>query len=197
MSSFWTGGINGIPMPKRQSRFLLYVGGIPTWVCKSVTKPSYSIGESAHRYINHTFYFPGRLEWNAVDATLVDPLDPDISRAMLDITKMAGYHTPTNEAESQSLISKAGMVGALGTISIHALGPPMGVQGVASHPSSMDRVQSSVIEKWHLHNAWIQDVNFGSLSYDTDELVEVGVKFRYDYAEFEAGLGSSNLFGNA
>mgnify|MGYP005820743845 CR=1 FL=1 len=183
-AGFWTGNTSGITMPKRQSRWLLTIGGVPSWVCKSVSKPSFSVGESAHRFINHTFYFPGRLEWNAVDATLVDPVDPDIAKRMIDMVRAGGYNYPTNDAEAQSIISKAGMIGALGgPVTIEQLGPVTGTASIAEG-GAVDSPPAVTIEKWTLHNAWVQDVNFGSLSYDSDELVEISVKFRYDYAEF-------------
>jgi len=194
---FWTGAGSSVAMPKRQSRWLLTVGDIPTWVCKSVSKPSYTVGESAHRYINHTFYFPGRLEWNTVNATLVDPLDPDISRAMLDLTRRAGYNYPTDAEAAQSILSKAGMVSSLGNISLKQLGPNVAIAGTATAPIGVrESVPSAqTIEEWVLHNAWIQSVNFGSLSYDSDELVDIAVVFRYDYAQFVPGMQSKNLLG--
>jgi hypothetical protein len=196
-NGFWTGAGNGsVVTPKRQSRWILRAGGIPAWVCKSVTKPSFSIGESAHRFMNHTFYYPGRLEWNSIDITLVDPLDPDISRALLNITRRAGYNSPINEEMAQSIISKSGFIGALGTIQLQQLGPPTTAQSAAQSQDNIDARSSVVIEEWKLKNAWVQDVSFGSLSYDSDELVEIAVKIRYDFADatFFASGGSVNLF---
>ena len=194
--NFWTGGSGGVIMPKRASRWLLSVGDIPTWVCKSVSKPSYSIGESSHRYLNHTFYFPGRLEWNTIDVTLVDPLDPDISRAMLHVTKAAGYRTPETEEMAQSIITKAGMIGILGDIRLEQLGQHAAAASAAQGFKEGQSGQfNSVLETWVLKNPWITSVNYGSLSYDSDELVDISVTFRFDYATFEPGKQSKDLFG--
>ena len=38
------------------------------------------------------------------------------------------------------------------------------------------------IETWTLHNAFINDINFGDLSYDDDGLVEISLTLVYDYA---------------
>ena len=194
---FWTGNTSGVAMPKRQSRWLLTVGDIPTWVCKSVSKPSYTIGESAHRFLNHTFYFPGRLEWNTINVTLVDPVDPDISRAMLDLTRRAGYNYPADATEAQAILSKSGMVSSLGGVTLTQLGPSTSVAGAATTKvtEGFKAAPGAPIESWTLHNAWIQSVNFGTLSYDSDELVDIAVVFRYDYAEFKAKGASKNLFG--
>ena len=41
------------------------------------------------------------------------------------------------------------------------------------------------IETWSLYNPWIKSVNFGDLDYESDELVNVEVGIRYDWAELE------------
>ena len=193
-NGFWTGTQGGVGSPKRQSRWLLIISEIPTWVCKSVSKPSFSIGESAHRYLNHTCYFPGRLEWNSIDVTLVDPVDPDISKAVLDLTRRAGYNYPKTEVEAQSLISKNGMIGALGTIKLQQLAPAHNANNLGTSKDQKNAISSEVVEEWSLHNAWIQDISFGSLSYDSDELLEITVKFRYDFAEAAFMNSSVDLF---
>ena len=66
------------------------------------------------------------------------------------------------------------------------MGPITGASSIAE-AGALDTPPGQVIETWTLYNAWVQDVNFGSLSYDSDELVEISVKFRYDYADFSTG----------
>ena len=41
------------------------------------------------------------------------------------------------------------------------------------------------LEEWTLNGAWIKSVNFGSLSYQDDELVELEIVVSYDYATFK------------
>ena len=45
------------------------------------------------------------------------------------------------------------------------------------------------LETWILKNAWIKDVNFGSLEYGADDLLEIQLKFRYDWAELSINNG--------
>ena len=43
------------------------------------------------------------------------------------------------------------------------------------------------IETWELHNAWVKDAKFGDLAYDSDDLTEVELEIRYDFASFKKG----------
>ena len=43
------------------------------------------------------------------------------------------------------------------------------------------------LETWTLKHAWIKEVTFGDLDYGSEDLTEVTVKFRYDWATFESG----------
>ena len=47
------------------------------------------------------------------------------------------------------------------------------------------------IETWTLHNAWIKDVNFGSLSYDNEGLVDLSMTLRFDWAVHNPGNSST------
>jgi hypothetical protein len=40
---------------------------------KTAEKPSFALGEATHSFLNHTFKFPGRVTWNDVTITMVDP----------------------------------------------------------------------------------------------------------------------------
>ena len=53
------------------------------------------------------------------------------------------------------------------------------------------------LEKWTLKHAWIKEVTFGDLDYGSDELTEVVIKFRYDWAQFDspARAGSTAVRG--
>ena len=44
-----------------------------------------------------------------------------------------------------------------------------------------------VVDEFQLHNPWVTSVDFGSLSYDSDAILEINVNVRYDYAKFNTG----------
>ena len=43
------------------------------WYAKKIDKPTFSLTESEHKYLMHSYYFPGKLSWNEITATVVDP----------------------------------------------------------------------------------------------------------------------------
>jgi len=186
--SFWSTnfGESDTPLkdPKRQFRFTITIDGIDSqnggslmWYAKSVTKPVFTVAEAEHKYLNHTFYYPGAITWNAIDIKMVDPGgDPDSAATLAAIVTAAGYTPPTKATnDDMTSMSKAKAVGALGTVKI----------------SQIDS-DGKPVESWTLWNAWVQEVDFGgSLEYGTDTLNELGLKLRYDWARIETVNGSS------
>ena len=77
--------------PKRAYRFLMSVEGpnasIKRFLIKKVNKPSFTVSESEHKYLNHTFYYPGKVTWNDVTFTIVDVVDAgdDATAAVMSI----------------------------------------------------------------------------------------------------------------
>ena len=152
--------------PKRAYRWLLMIGGIPQWMVKKVGKPSFTVSESEHVYLNHKFWYPGRVEWNTVSLTLADPVTPDAAETMMAILDAAGYKFPNSPAvATESTISKAKAVAALGQVTI---------QQIDSEGTEQER--------WTLKNAWVKDVKFGELDYTSDDMVDVEIELRYDWA---------------
>ena len=47
------------------------------------------------------------------------------------------------------------------------------------------------IEEWELVNAWIKDVKLGELDYESDDMVDVEIEIRYDYAQMNKGADRS------
>ena len=174
--AFWSDAGAGVPAPKRNYRWLLYLGGIPQWICKKVSKPSFSLTEAEHTYLNHKFYYPGRVEWTTVDVTLVDPVSPDASATMYQIFRNAGYTPPTDQYDTMT-VSKSAAVNSLGTVKIQQL-------GVSPRALTLQGgITTAPIEEWILYNAWVKEVKFGDLDYTSDDLTEITLTLRYDFAK--------------
>ena len=45
--------------------------------------------------------------------------------------------------------------------------------------------EGNELESWTLKHAWIKSVDFSDLDYSSDEMSEVTVNFRYDWAQYE------------
>jgi len=155
--------------PKRAYRWVLYIGGIPQWMCKKVSKPAFTVSETEHVYLNHKFWYPGRVEWNTVSVTLADPVTPDAAETMMAIIDAAGYKLPLDQ-DMTVTISKKPAVEALNRVSIQQIDD-----------------KGNKIEEWDLVNAWIKDVKFGELDYTSDDMVDVELEIRYDFATLNDG----------
>jgi hypothetical protein len=167
---FWSGADIE---PKRQYRFTVSIAGMDgsnaEYYTKSVTKPSFTVTESNHQFLNHTFYYPGRVEWSKVSFTMVDPVDPDATGNLLSILKRSGYNVPgnLNEPDALSSIGKANSVGALGQVTIRGIDE-----------------DGNTLEQWTLNNPWILAVSFNDYAYDQDGLAEITLEVRYDWASY-------------
>jgi hypothetical protein len=171
-SNFWS---STTVDPKRSFRWILIFDQIPTYVVKTVAKPSFTITNIAHNYIGHTFNYPGKITWNEVAVTLVDPVYPDASAKIIKILQASGYAIPGTEEAATISFSKANAVAALGIPAIAQLD-----------------AEGRIVDQWSLYNAWIQDAKFGELAYNTDEMLNVSVTFRYDWAQYEGAPQNAN-----
>ena len=169
--AFWTAQQTAATKdPKRKFRFTVSCTGIPgealMWYAKTAAKPSFAIASTEHKYLNHTFYYPGSVTWNDVAITLVDPVDSpgDMTMTLSSFVEQAGYTIPDG-AESLSTMTKGKAVGALGDVIIRQLDG-------AGNP----------LETWTLRNAWILDLKFGDLEYGADDLTELSMTLKYDWA---------------
>lgn len=164
--------------PKRAYRWILDVNGIDTYTIKKVSKPSFTITESEHQFLNHTYYYPGRVTWNTVSFTLVDPIEPDAASKLLNIIRDSGY-SPISNADPNNLgtMSKSKSTEALKEIKIQQLDG-----------------NGSIVETWTLKNCWIKDVKFGELDYSSDDMLEIEVEVRYDFAICDPVFGTRDIF---
>jgi len=135
------------------------------WFAKSFTKPAAEIKTTQHRFLNHTFNYPGSVTWNDVDIELVDPTDPvDAAASLAQLLAFMGYQIPSGESNLIN-ISKRKATTALGTITI----------------SQIDD-QGQPIEQWTLNQAFVKKFDWGSYKYDSDDLNTLKLTVTYDWA---------------
>lgn len=161
---FWS---NSTLDPKRRYRFILNMGNIPVWVIKTANKPKVSVNSIEHVFLNHTFKYPGRATWDPISVTLVDPLDPDMAKTMLDRFVASGYQYPTDE-NKRGTISKNASVN----------------QGLIGLSISQINGDGKIVETWELVNPWISSIDFGgALDYTSDDMQEITLEIVYDFAK--------------
>ena len=183
--AFWSedfGENTNLKDPKRKFRFIVEFQGIQDpngngatlWYAKTCSKPSFQISSSEHKFLNHTFFYPGSVTWQDIAMTLVDPQTPDMAATLSDIIVQSGYSPPTNASNEQlGSISKARAAGALGSVIITQLD-----------------AKGDPIETWTLWNSFITEVKYGDLAYGEDDLTELSLTLKYDWARVKT-LGKS------
>ena len=188
MSEFWA---NPGTEPKRIYRWIMRMNinnpalQIDEWLIKRVSRPSWSLSESQHSFINHTFYYPGRVSYDDLNVTLVDSISPNAAVNMQNLLAASGYVTPDTAAEGAPdgyrTISKAGWTGAEGA----------GLGNVQILQLDQD---GNALETWSFFNTWIKSCNLGELNYESDELLNIDLVIRYDYFKVGAGaVGDLNI----
>ena len=165
--------------PKRKFRWLLYFSGAPQFIIKSVQKPSFNVGTTAHQFLQHTFNFPGRVTWQDISMTLVDPVNPDATKSIMEIIKSSGYVNPdegiVTDATKKATISKENMVTSLGNY--------LKIQQIGADGAG------TIIEEWKVWNPQITSAQFDSLDYSSDDPINIQLGFKYDWAELKSEYG--------
>jgi len=176
---FWTGSPN--KDPKRAFRFKVTIGDSGTiWYAKTANRPSVTFAETTHNFMNHTYYWPGKASWNEVTVSFIDPVDPDLGGNLMQAVADSGYTIPKGTDNMTSMSKKSVMEslgGAGNDIRIHVIDE-----------------DGNQLETWSLKHAWITNINFSDLDYGSDEMSEITVTFRYDWATFASQNGST-IFG--
>jgi len=172
---FWTAAGATGQDPKRESRFKVSIGalsdtanGDTVWYAKTFSKPQATVKGIKHRFLNHTFNYPGSVEWADCTVEFIDPTDPvDGAGSIAFLLESMGYQIPENGIDLVN-ISKRKSVGSLGVVSV----------------SSIDDMGTE-IETWTLQQPWVTKFEWGSYKYAGDELLSLKLTFTYDWATCE------------
>ena len=159
--------------PKRNFRFQVQITGLsdlgaPTdiiWWAKTVTTPSFDVSEVEHDYLDNKFYFPGRVTWNEVTLTLVDPISVDAVELTNKLLEASGYTIKANETSLETMSKIKATATAIKGITITIL-----------------EASGDIVETWSLNNPFIKSAKYGDLDYSNDDLRTVEMTVRYDWA---------------
>ena len=182
--------------PKRQHRFLVSIGGLKArgddkfvdYLVRTIKTPAYSVSETEHKFLGGTYYYPGSVNWEEVTMTIVNSLEPDGNALLYDALLQSGYLLPREQGDAgvgpkindgtAGTVAKSQALGALGTIKIRER------NGIGYE-----------VGEWTLANAWIKSASFGDLDYSGDELLNIDITLRYDWAEYKIGPNNAQASG--
>jgi len=190
-TGFWTNNYaedGTLTDPKRKFRFKVsmtnFTGDATStvWYAKTVTKPSFQIATTEHKYLNHTFYYPGTVTWQDVTITMVDPAGTksNVAKLMSTVMEGSGYAVPADPS-MHTTVTKSKASFALGAVII----------------TQMDG-EGKDLETWTLNNAFVTEMKYGDLEYGADDLMELSMTLKYDWASLAtyepAGTAHEDFF---
>lgn len=165
--AFWT-DLSQSGEPLRQNRwYILFTSDLSDfrYALKECQKPSYEVSFTEHRLLTHTYKYPSLLKWKPIEIKMVSARDS----AGITLDKTLNYHTIKsgyNLPNKHQQISKA-----------NSLKDEKNVIEIIEVDVNGEDVQS-----WILHNAFISNLNYGTLTYENDGFVDISFTVQYDWA---------------
>lgn len=142
--------------PKVQNRFIMYIDGVPSYLVKSVTSPSFDGGEIVLDHINtYRKIKGGKLRWNDMTFTLYDPITPSGAQSVMEWVRLS-HESVTGRAGYSDFYKKDLIFNVLG---------PVG----------------DVISEWIIKGAYVKTGNFGDYNWANDAAVEISLTVAMDY----------------
>lgn len=162
--------------PLRQYRWYITfsnpnLSGI-SYALKKADKPKSKINTIQHKYMNHFFNYPGRLEWEDINVTFAAISEPNASKALYQVLREAGYGVPKDNMSAQSMSS-------IGKVKFNnAIGDSINLYQVDA--------DGNRLETWSIYRPLFTSVQFGALDYGSEEIVEITCGIKYDWATLSA-----------
>lgn len=145
--------------PLRKNRWVVRFPsdlGISEWTLKSAARPQIRQGEREIQFLNTSTWVVGRYTWESIQLTFRDFIAPSTSQALMEWIRLC----------SESVTGRQGYAaGYKRDLEIEMLDPT----GVT-------------VQKWICKNSFITTANFGNLDYSDDEIADITVNIRMDYA---------------
>ena len=141
--------------PKLKNRYVMAINDIPAYLIKTANRPAISFEEVELNHMNVKRYVKGKATWETVEFTLYDPVVPSAAQAVMEWVRLA--HESVTGRDGYSDFYKK-------DVSFNVLGPA-----------------GDVVEEWSGKGCWITAANFGDMSFDASEAVEISVTMRADF----------------
>ena len=142
--------------PKLKNRFIMNIDGIPAYTIKGATRPQVQFDEVELHHMNVRRYLKGKAAWQPMTITMYDPIVPSAAQAVMEWVRLSHESVTGRDGYSDFYKKDA---------NFQVLGPV-----------------GDIVEEWTLKGAWIQDAQFGDLSFEDSTPVEVTLTLRFDYA---------------
>jgi hypothetical protein len=145
--------------PKMKNRYVMEIDTIPAYLVKAANRPTIQFETITLDHINVKRKLKGKGEWQDITITLYDPIVPSAAQAVMEWVRLS-HESITGRDGYADFYKK--------DIDLYLLGPV-----------------GDKIEQWKLKGAFINQANFGDLSFDSNDPVTVELTLSYDYAILE------------
>ena len=142
--------------PKVKNRFIMQIGGINAYLIKTANRPSIQFDEVMLEHMNVTRYVKGKGKWQPIEITLYDPVVPSAAQQVMEWVRLS--HESVTGRDGYSDFYKK-------DVSFQVLGPV-----------------GDVVEEWELKGTFIEQAQFGDMSFAESDPVEITLTLKYDYA---------------
>jgi hypothetical protein len=141
--------------PKVANRFIMYIDGIPSYLVKSATSPSFTDGVLKLDHINTYRQIRGKREWQNMTLNLYDPITPSGAQAVMEWARL-GYESVTGRAGYSDFYKK--------DVTLNVLGPV-----------------GDIVGEWIIKGAFVVSSNFGQYNWSTEDAINVELQLAMDY----------------
>ena len=134
----------------------MQIDGIPAYTIKTVNRPQITFEEVELNHMNVKRFVKGKGTWQTLQFTMYDPIVPSAAQSIMEWVRLS-HESVTGRDGYADFYKK--------DITFQVLGPV-----------------GDVVEEWKLKGAFIQSANFGELSFESNDPVDIALTLRYDYA---------------
>ena len=145
--------------PKMKNRFIMEIDGIPAYLIKTAERPQVQFDTVTLDHINTKRYIKGKASWQTLNITLYDPIVPSGAQAVNEWIRQ--HHEAATGVDGYASEYKK-------DITFNILSP-----------------NGERVEQWVLKGAFIQNANFNTLDFASNEVVDIALTIQYDYAILE------------
>ena len=146
--------------PKLQNRFIMKLGDIDAYICKTAQRPKMTSEIVELDHINIKRKIKGKTNWEDLEVTLYDPIVPSGAQQVMDWVRLS--HESITGRDGYAAFYKK-------RIKFFALGPV-----------------GDKVEEWTLEGAFITSANFGEMDWsNSTDPVSITLSLAYDYAILE------------
>ena len=142
--------------PKVANRFIMYIDGIPAYLIKKASSPSFEAGEIMLDHINVYRKIKGKVKWGDMTLELYDPIAPSGAQSVMEWARLA--HESVTGRDGYSDFYKKDIV-------LNVLGPV-----------------GDVVSEWIIKGAYVKNASFGDYDWSQGEnATNISLTIAMDY----------------